>query len=296
MRVEPKPIDQKVTTPTFAKPKRRRVRSWKHLILLIFLLGGTALVALTMTLVPKRYNMLVIGSDQRGEERGRSDVLMVVSLSKSPKDAISVVTIPRDTRVDVDGFGMQKITHAYALGERDDENSVLGNASLTRKTVEDLLDINIDGTLEVTFKGFSNIIDSLGGIQTESMGHLDGEEALAIVRDRYREGGDFARTEDQREIIVQTIRTVRSQNAFSSVLKLLEEGTESRITLSKTKFALFAAYAVVRRGGNVSLEGVHNDVVPGRGESLYTPEFGKALYYWVPDEAKTREMVDQWLS
>lgn len=296
MRVEPKPIDQKIVTPTFAKPKRRRVRSWKHLFLLILLLGGTALVALSMTLVPKRYNMLVIGSDQRGEERGRSDVLMVVSLSKSPKDAISVVTIPRDTRVDVDGFGMQKITHAYALGERDDANSVLGNASLTRKTVEELLDIHIDGTLEVTFKGFSNIIDSLGGIQTESMGHLSGEEALAIVRDRYREGGDFARTEDQREIIVQTIRTVRSQNAFSSVLKLLEEGIESRITLSKTKFALFAAYAVVRRGGNVSLEGVHNDVVPGRGESLYTPEFGKALYYWVPDEAMTKEMVDQWLS
>lgn len=305
MRVEKKrttgSVAQQVVAPVApSEPKRRRLpkfsfRGFFRLTKFLVLLAIVLVVVVFVVGIPKRFNILVIGSDQRSEERGRSDVLMVVSIPKSPKQTMSIITIPRDTRVEVEGYGVQKITHAYALGEKPGDGKELGNPELTKQTVEQLLDIHIQGTLEVTFDSFQTIIDKLGGI-TVHAGKIDGEKALKIVRDRFREGGDFARTTDQREVLTQTIREIRSQKAYSLVYNYLKDSTDSRIDIPMSKFIPFMAYAVIRRGGRFSLEGSHNDFIPGKGQSVYTPEFGKDLYYWIPDEAATAALVDEWLS
>lgn len=298
------PIEQPVLTP---KPKRHRGRGLFAILRflnpfrllkaapLVIVLALVAAAIIATTAIPKRFNILVVGSDQRTEEEGRSDVLMVVSLTKSPRDAISIVTIPRDTRVAVEGYGMQKITHAYAFDVQRIDGKDLGNITLTKGTVEDFLDIPIHGTAEVTFDSFQAIIDRLGGVTTPTYGKLTGEQALKKVRNRSREGGDFARTADQREIFTQVLREVRKQNAFRSVFVFLQESSDSRVDIPTTKLALFGAYAYLRRGGDFSLDGAHQDVIPGTGDSIYTPEFGKELYYWVPDEAATKLLVETWL-
>ncbi len=304
MRVETRPTPPPVPPTHLPKGsvQRRRprirlsLRAWFRL----FSAGLFAVVVIVLLIafgaIPKRYNFLVIGSDQRTEEAGRSDVLIVVSLTKSPRDAISVVTIPRDTRVDIPGFGRQKVTHAYALGEPPQDGKKLGNAPLTKKTIEEFLDIPIHATVEVTFDSFQEIIDKLGGVDTTSKGHINGTRALKLVRNRNREGGDFARTADQREIFMNTVKEIREQNAWREIYDYLQSSSESRITMSTTHFSVFAVYATLRRGGNLSLEGLHTDVIPGYGTSIYTPEFGKALYYWIPDEEATHELVQKWLS
>jgi len=262
-------------------------------VLVLFVVGSVIYAVRT---IPKRFTVLVIGSDQRADERGRSDVLMVVSVSQDPDDPVSILTIPRDTRVEVEGFGMQKITHAYALGDAESDGKSLGNQKLTKKTVEQFLDISIDGTLEITFKSFQDIIDQLGGITTKQYGHLDGDDALKKVRDRNREGGDFARTEDQREVLMEVVNEIRKQNAYQDVYAFLKDSSGSRIVVPKLRLALFSAYALLRRGGSISFKDVHNDVIPGSSQRIYTPEFKKELYYWVPDQTKTEEVIAEWFS
>lgn len=231
---------------------------------------------------PTRYNVLIIGSDQRSDEQGRSDVLMVFSLPKSPSEQTSLLTIPRDTRVDVPGYGTQKITHAYALGERP-EGSTLGNRALTEETIEALLDIPIHATLEFTFDSFQRIIDAEGGVDTDT-GHLDGAEALTLVRNRFREGGDFARTEDQRDVFLSLFRSVQTIDDVRRFLGYFQDGDGADVTYAPGRTIQFGFATVLRRFGNLTIRDVRTEVVPGTGQSIYTAEFGKELYYWVPDD------------
>ena len=160
-------------------------------------------------------NVLLIGSDSRagsgvdddGAQGGRSDTLMLAHVPADRK-AVYLMSIMRDSWVDVPGHGTAKINAAYAWG----------GIPLTVQTVEQLLDIRIDHVAEIDFAGFRGMTDALGGVTVESPqafttrgpdahqivagpNHLDGEEALAFVRTRYA----FADADHTR---------VRNQQAF----------------------------------------------------------------------------------
>jgi anionic cell wall polymer biosynthesis LytR-Cps2A-Psr (LCP) family protein len=294
------PVQKPAPTPPPAEKKRRRFRlsfkaGFRLAVFALLVLAGWAAYTL-FTSIPKRFTVLVIGSDQRAEERGRSDVLMVVSLPRSPRDSISILTIPRDTRVEVPGFGMQKITHAYALGDIENDGKTLGNRRLTEETVERFLGIPIDATIELTFASFEAIINKLGGVTTQKYGTLTGKEALKIVRDRAREGGDFARTADQRDILFDVVEEIKRQNAYTSMYEFLKESGDARMTFPRIRFTVFSVYAIIRRAGNFHFTDAHTEVIPGKGESMYTPEFQKNLYYWVPDEEKTQRIIEEWFA
>jgi len=257
-------------------------------------LGTITLVLLFLYVTtPSRFNILIIGSDQRGTERARSDVLMILSVPKSPAKPISLVTIPRDTRVEIAGEGLQKITHAYSLGDRD-EGTILGNRTLTTETVKDFLDVPIHATAEITFASFQSIVDLFGGVDIDS-GHVNGKKALEVVRDRFRDGGDFARTADQRQILLALAEKLKIIDNARKLYTYFSGNSEARLTWSKPGAIRFGLAALIRRGGHFTLAGVTEGVVPGHGENIYTPEFGKGLYYWVPDEEGTEEMVKQLL-
>jgi LCP family protein required for cell wall assembly len=173
---------------------------------------------------------LVVGSDTRADvpegetPEGRSDVMMLVRFTGDRQNA-QVISLPRDSWVSIPGAGMAKLNAAYAWG----------GPSLLIQSVEALTGVRIDHYAAIDFQGFVEMTDALGGVdvqvaETTSNGpytyeagvnHLDGEEALYYVRQRYGlEGGDFDRVKRQQQYLRSIFAKVSEQNVFSDMGKL----------------------------------------------------------------------------
>lgn len=151
-------------------------------------------------------NIALLGIDSRDDDLvGRSDSIMILTLD-NVHNKIKLTSIMRDSYVNIDGHGMDKINHAYAFG----------GAELALKTLNANFDLNISEVMIVNFGSLVNIIDKIGGvninISEEEIPHisgvnssgdqlLNGSQALAYSRIRYATGGDYKRTERQRTVI-----------------------------------------------------------------------------------------------
>lgn len=150
-------------------------------------------------------NIALFGIDSRSpEEKGRSDSIIIASLDRQHKK-IKLTSIMRDTYVDINDRGMDKINHAYAFG----------GPELSIKTINQNFNMNIRDFVTVDFEGLENIINVFGGIEinikANEVSHvpnshegkqiLDGKQALAYSRIRKTGDGDFERTERQRLIL-----------------------------------------------------------------------------------------------
>lgn len=164
-------------------------------------------------------NFVLMGSDSRGTDQGRSDVLQILHLPGDRKSAY-LMSIPRDSWVPIPGHGTSKINAAYSWG----------GPSLTVETVEQLLDVPMDHTVIIDFEGFVKVIDALGGItvynrheSTNGGFHFDkgdislnGQEALMFVRERYDlPSGDFDRAERQRDVIQAVVKKLASAGTLA---------------------------------------------------------------------------------
>lgn len=175
---------------------------------------------------------LLVGTDTRsevpttGEAAGggvggdRSDVLMLATVDPSRTTA-SVVSIPRDSWVDIPGHGMNKINAAYAFG----------GPSLLIQTVENLTQLRVDHFGVIDFAGFESMVDAVGGIDVsiseatsnagvefrQGLNRLDGAEALAFVRQRYElADGDLDRAQRQQAVLRALLRKAASGGTFSN--------------------------------------------------------------------------------
>ncbi|MFH0818740.1 MAG: LCP family protein [Patescibacteria group bacterium] len=247
-------------------------------------IGFLILILAIYLFTPSRYNILIIGSDQResareGEptiKRGRSDVLMVVSISKKKKDITNILMVPRDTYISDSENGDQKITHYYAMGERY-ESDVLGNLPLTQEKVEELLGEKMDATFEVTFDGFKEIIDLLGGVET-STGHVDSAAALEMVHNRYvQPRGDFGRAEEQREILQGVIAKVKNFNTAKEVYDFIKGSDQLRLKFNNTKTGCFAVAYLIGHNGKISFSEYEEIELPGENSRI------NGIYYWQTD-------------
>lgn len=151
-------------------------------------------------------NIALLGIDSRDDDLvGRSDSIMILTLD-SVHNKIKLSSIMRDSYVNIDGHGMDKMNHAYAFG----------GAELALKTLNENFDLNISEVMVVNFSSLVNIIDKIGGVNInitdEEVSHisgisspgehlLNGNQALAYSRIRYATGGDYKRTERQRTVI-----------------------------------------------------------------------------------------------
>ncbi len=150
-------------------------------------------------------NFVLMGSDSRGSDRGRSDSLMVAHLN-SARDKVYLITLPRDLYVEIPGHGKNKINAAYSFG----------GPALSVKTVQNLLSTRMDHTVVIDFEGFIGLTTDVGGVtvfnETDSTNlgfhfprgniTISGEEALAYVRERYDlPGGDLDRAARQRNVV-----------------------------------------------------------------------------------------------
>ncbi|MHB0809337.1 MAG: LCP family protein [Facklamia hominis] len=217
-----------------------------------------ALVTFTMSLLPsvyatdfnKPFSILLMGIDSGGlgrTEKGRSDVMMVATVNPDTQE-IAVTSIPRDSYVEIPGRGMDKINHAYAFG----------GPELSLQTVKNWLGIELNDYAVIDMQGLVDMIDSVDGIDIvppESFEidgyqfeegksiHLDGDSALAYSRERYNSGGDYARQERQRQIILSFIDKVRQESSdipsMISVINSLRKFVKTNVSMIDVgKFAL----------------------------------------------------------
>ncbi|MDD3520099.1 MAG: LCP family protein [Actinomycetota bacterium] len=167
-------------------------------------------------------NLLILGDDSAfdrpgGRVNGRTDIIMILHLNLESGEG-TIVTIPRDTWVDIPGHGEGKINGAHAMG---------GN-ELTIETIEKFSGLEIDNYIITDFDGFKPLIDFFGGVTVEvnedladgfsgcylskGIHHLNGEQALALARNRHRsgepgqQGGAFAREREAAKIIIALMR------------------------------------------------------------------------------------------
>lgn len=167
----------------------------------------------------------IFGSDAWSSEASRSDVIMLMKYYPMTNDAV-LISVPRDTRVDIPGKKVDKINHAYAFG----------GAKLLTQTLEKLFNIKIDYYLKFNFSDFETIIDKLGGVKVNSekdygynetvvpkgINLLTGEQALFYVRYRHDANGDFGRIKRQQEVIVSLSQKLYNPD-FIELEKLLTE-------------------------------------------------------------------------
>lgn len=174
------------------------------------------------------YTVLVMGVDQRENDVGRSDTMIVLSINPS-KESILMFNIPRDTRTEIIGHGTtDKINHAYAFG----------GVNMALQTVENFLQVPMNYYIKVNMEGFSQIIDLLGGVEVnnqfsfqydshdfkEGILKLNGSEALAYSRMRYDDPrGDFGRNARQREVLTQTLKNALQVSNIVRVQSMLDE-------------------------------------------------------------------------
>ena len=172
------------------------------------------------------FYMMLIGSDKReGDDEGgaRSDTNIVVRVDPTTNFA-TLVSIPRDTMINIDGYGYCKFNAAYSYG----------GAALAIKEASELLGVNISHYAEVDFDSLIGLVDTVGGVDVtvdqrindpDADGsvigqkkiiieageqHMDGETALVFARSRAYADGDFTRTANQRKLIAALAEKILS--------------------------------------------------------------------------------------
>ncbi len=163
------------------------------------------------------YWFLILGSDSRSEGTGggdRADVILLARIDE-PNKQVTLVSIPRDSKVTIDGT-TQKINAAYSYGPKR-----------AVQVVEEFAGIEVSHYAEIYFKGFSKLVDDLGGVEVDvpqlasykgvtiqpGKQVLNGEQALTLARVRKSySDGDFTRTKCQRLLVQALVTKVLSQD------------------------------------------------------------------------------------
>lgn len=172
-------------------------------------------------------NILLLGSDTRsGSEAAlvsgsRADTIMLMHIPADGK-GVYLVSIMRDTWVNIPGYGPAKINAALNYG----------GISLQVATVENLVGVKIDHVAEMEFEGFKSLVNSVGGVDVQvpfdfdinawsfhrGTQHMDGGAALAFVRARYQfADGDYQRVRNQRAFLRGLYSTMKAKGALNNV-------------------------------------------------------------------------------
>lgn len=239
--------------------------------------------------LPHKVNILVMGVDERSDDVGRSDTMMVVTVDTSTKQ-VSLLSIPRDTRVKIPGYGWDKINHAFANG----------GYKLSLKTVEDLLGIPMDYYVLINFAAFNKIVDAVGGVTIDvekrmyyedpydnliidldpGEQKLDGRTAIKYVRYRDEEG-DIGRISRQQKFIKAMLNEVASPFILPRVPSIIRE-VNAAVTTDMTTADMLKLAKLLN---DASKTGLKAAMVPGK------PAYINDVSYWLPDISELRAYV-----
>ena len=243
---------------------------------------------------PDCYLILVSGVD---DGNGGSDTNILVSLD-AKNDTIHCVSVPRDTLVNVKRK-VKKINAAYNMG---------GTEQLAAE-ISDTLGIPVDFTVKVNLKGFVELVDAIGGVDfnipinmnyddplqdlsihfKKGMQHLDGADAIKVVRFRHNNDGSGYGTEDIGRIgtqqaflkaVAKKTLTLSNVDKISSFSKIFQKYVKTDLTLGN--LAWLGKEAITIGTDHISFA-----TLPGDGAGYY-----KGISYYTLDSDATLQMVN----
>ncbi|MGL4873191.1 MAG: LCP family protein [Clostridium sp.] len=234
-------------------------------------------------------NIALFGVDAPKGQRGRSDSIMILSLDKE-HNKIKLTSLMRDSYVNIPGYNMDKINHAYSYG----------GPALAVKTLNTNFGMNIEDFVTVNFTSLPKIIDAIGGVSIDitkgdltemprvgitssGMQRLNGEQALAYSRIRYN-GGDQQRTQRHRNVMEAMLNEVKniSVSKIPGILTGLFPYMETSFT-STELISLATSNVGLLQSPLVQLR------LPEDG--TYKPLGGTSTYYAVYDLDKAKEKL-----
>lgn len=257
----------------------------------------------------KPFNVLISGSDTRGgfDENGRSDVIMVATIN--PKTSTILLTsVPRDFYVTTacdaaDGCmqgALDKITHTGIHG-----------TNTTKRTVEQLLGVEINYTFKVGFDAVTELVDAVGGVDVtvapgyavdhfacmynlsvhEGVNHLNGEQALAFARERYAyTEGDRQRTKNQQLVLMGIVDKITSPSIVQNYSSIMDAMSNTfSTTMSSSEISALIKYQI----NNNPKWKMEQYMVDGTGDTLMCAELGDAASVMVPDQSTVKMAKDK---
>ncbi|MDD2569105.1 MAG: LCP family protein [Clostridia bacterium] len=235
--------------------------------------------------------ILVVGFDKRKGDVGRSDTLMVAFVDPEAK-TMRLLSVPRDTYVELSGHDNTKINHAFAYG----------GVELTRTTVENLLGITIDRYVAIDFNGFSALVDSMGGIDYEveqnmynsaekinlkaGMQHLDGAKALQYVRWRDRTSADIGRIGRQQAFVMAVAKEMLDMGNIFKMPKMVNTILEN----VETDFSKKEMLSMINVFEGAVSQNVETEMLPGDSETI------NGISYWLVDETLLADTVNRMIN
>ena len=253
----------------------------------------------------KPFNVLISGSDTRGgfDENGRSDVIMVATIN--PKTSTILLTsVPRDFYVTTacdaaDGCmqgALDKITHTGIHG-----------TNTTKRTVEQLLGVEINYTFKVGFDTVTDLVDALGGVDVyvepgyavtnqyfsvhEGVNHLNGHDALEYARERYAyTEGDRQRTKNQQQVLMGIVNEATKPSVITKYASIMDAMANTfSTTMSNEEISDLIKYQI----NNNPKWKMEQYMVDGTGDTLMCAELGDAASVMVPDQSTVKMAKDK---
>ena len=252
------------------------------------------------------FSLLLLGVDQRGKEIGRSDT-MIYTVVRPIDDAILMLSIPRDTYVDIVGKTTKsgrkwedKITHAFAFG----------GAKMSVETVEKLFGAPVNHYATINFKGFRDVIDAMGGISlpiTKDLVNDDpdhekfvvkagkdvynGTEALNYVRYREDAGGDTSRAGRHQVFLNAIMNKTSSVGQWTKIPQMMDIMGDNFSTDLTPAHMIDLAKSMLQGSDRT----IYSHTLKGSGHRKVA---GGAWYYFADEEdlAKTTALIAAWLN
>ena len=268
------------------------MKRWQKSLIIIILI----LIPITISMIVEfeltdqqtggKINILLLGRDaQNPIYSGNTDSITILSIDKKTKK-VALLSIPRDSKVDIPGHGMDKINAAYGDG----------GINLTTKTVENFLNIHIDYYVVIDFEEFKSIVDTLGGINVNvepqiaayrpelgksGLEKLNGDQTLLYARFRQDSEGDIGRVHRHQKIIGEIVReSLEPSNLpkLPSILNQLRENTHTNVPI----------YDSIMLGKLLMDFDINNapaEIITGKSQRV------NGIYYLIPDRADAEKKV-----
>ena len=269
-----------------ARPRQRKKRRWPLVVVacVLLMLAWPVFLMIDANSHLKKIDALsgaantsgttylLAGSDSRADgsvpddtEGQRADSIMLVHVA--PNGQTSNISLPRDTYVEIPGYGWDKLNASYAYG----------GPALLVKTVEKLTGLTVDHYAEIGMGGVSNIVDAVDGVNLcfdlsvederselnwEAGCHdADGKTALAFARMRYSDPrGDIGRAERQRQVVSKTVSKAMKPATLLNPMSALrvERAGASAFTVDQDSSVIDVARLVLafREAQNSGMTGV----------------------------------------